>query len=334
MDLELTEEQTQLRDELRRFLTARLPVGSLPGRVDHPGSVDRNLWAELGETGVFSVTLPESAGGLGLGRAEAVIVFEELGRAAVPGPLVQTFLAASLMPGAATGELVIGAVLDEDSLMVEHLEALDGLLVFDAEGVRLTERPAGSVSSRPLDPLTPVHRVAVLGSGRRLGDQAAAATMRQDADLLVAALLVGLGDGAVAMATEYSKNRAQFGRVIGSFQAIKHLLVDSYVWVDVARAAVHAAAVELDELAAPVGAPDSRYDGHTCSVASARVVASSAAARATATAIQVHGGMGYTWELEAHLYLKRVAVLDTTLGSPDASLEHRADELAFEAATT
>jgi alkylation response protein AidB-like acyl-CoA dehydrogenase len=324
VNLELTDDQVQLRDELRRFLADRLPTGTLLAQASHPGAVDRGLWRELAEMGVFSLTLSEASGGLGLGRAEAVVVFEELGRACVPGPLVPTFLAAGLVDGAASGEFVVGGLLDSPEPVIEHLDALDGVLAFDVEGVRLVDPPSGTAFLRPLDPLSPVHRTAPLGSGRRLAGFEVAAVMRRDADLLVAALQVGLGEAAVVMATEYAKSRMQFGRVIGGFQSIKHLLADAAVWIDVARAAVHAAAVEVDELSA---GPGLGFDGHTCSVASARIVASSAANRATATAIQVHGGMGYTWELEAHLFLKRVAVLDNTLGSPDDSLDHRASEL-------
>jgi alkylation response protein AidB-like acyl-CoA dehydrogenase len=123
---------------------------------------------------------------------------------------------------------------------------------------------------------------------------------------------VGLGQAAVDLAVEYAKGRTQFGRAIGSFQALKHLLADAAVGVEVARAAVHAGAVAVDE---------SGDAGGGAGVHAARVVASSAARRATATCIQVHGGMGYTWELDAHLYLKRVLVLDQHPATPDDALE-------------
>jgi alkylation response protein AidB-like acyl-CoA dehydrogenase len=324
MDLELTADQVSLRDELRRFLTDRLGSDALRACAAHPGAVDRALWRELGELGVFSLTLPESDGGVGLGLTEAAIVFEELGRAAVPGPLVATHLAAGAVRGAGAGEVVVGAVAEARPAMVEHLEALDLLLVVRDGGVTGAPAPSGRAAPRPLDPLTPVSIVDELPPGEPLGGDLAA-RLRRDGPLLVAALQVGLGEAAVVLGTDYARQREQFGRPIGSFQAVKHLLADAHVWVDVARAAVHAAAVELDESGGTGGS-------ETCGVDAARVVASRAAAQATAACIQVHGGMGYTWEVDAHLYLKRVAVLDVAFGSADAALERRAGALAAAAA--
>jgi alkylation response protein AidB-like acyl-CoA dehydrogenase len=115
------------------------------------------------------------------------------------------------------------------------------------------------------------------------------------------------------MATAYAKQRQQFGRAIGSFQAVKHLLAEAAVGLEVARAAVDAAAVTLDE--ALLHADIER------AVASARVVASDAARAATRACVQVHGGMGYTWELPAHLLLKRVLVLDQTPTSAEGAVD-------------
>lgn len=314
MDLELTDEQASLRDELRRFLADRLTPEGLRVCATLPGAVDRQLWKELGDLGVFSVTVPEDQGGVGLGLAEAVLVFEELGRAIVPGPLVATFLAAGRVDGAASGERVVGAVVDADPAVVEHLDALDALLVLRGDGLDLVDPPAGArPRGRPLDPLTPVHVAAGPGAGKRVGGSDDVARAREVGGLLVAALQVGLGDAAVSLATAHALERQQFNRAIGSFQAVKHLLADAHVGVDVARAAVHSAAVALDEPG----------DDATCGADSARVVASRAAARATATCVQVHGGMGYTWEVDAHLLLKRAAVLDVAFGSVDDSIDAR-----------
>jgi alkylation response protein AidB-like acyl-CoA dehydrogenase len=122
---------------------------------------------------------------------------------------------------------------------------------------------------------------------------------------------VGLGLAAVELGTGYAVQRRQFGRAIGSFQAVKHLLADAAVGIEVARAAVDAAAVTVDE----------RADAADRAVAAARVVASGGAAAAARACIQVHGGMGYTWELDAHLLLKRVLVLDQTPATVEAALE-------------
>ncbi|HEX6420614.1 MAG TPA: acyl-CoA dehydrogenase family protein [Acidimicrobiales bacterium] len=329
MDFELSGEQQALRAELRRFLDDRVTSEARRAAAEMPGAVDRDLWRELGGMGVFALTLPTSDGGVGLGLADATIVFEELGRAAVPGPTVATLLAAGLgldaSPAAAAGEVVVGLVPSGDPALVEHLAALDALLVVDDDGgVAVTDPPAaGTPVERPLDPLTPVHVVDALPRGRPVGGPEVAGRLRTVGGLLAAALQVGLAEAAVAMATAHARQRTQFGRVIGSFQAVKHLLADAQVQVEVARAAVQAAGVELDDVAAGVG--DAARAQRAADAG--RIVASRAADRATRACVQVHGGMGFTWELDAHLLLKRALVLDAGAGGPDAAVESLAAAL-------
>jgi alkylation response protein AidB-like acyl-CoA dehydrogenase len=129
--------------------------------------------------------------------------------------------------------------------------------------------------------------------------------------LLAAAVQVGLGQGALDLAVVHAGERQQFGRPIGSFQALKHLLADAHAGLEVARSAVWSAAVTLDE-----EGPDADR-----AVAAARVVAGAASVASGKTCVQVHGGMGYTWELDAHLYLKRALVLDVGPGSVDAAVD-------------
>jgi alkylation response protein AidB-like acyl-CoA dehydrogenase len=303
MDLEPTDEQNTLRDELRRFVSARVDHDARWAAAAQPGAVDRDLWRELGSMGVFGLLVAEDAGGVGLGWAEAAIVFEELGRAAVPGPTIATALAATIggldLAGVVDGTTVVGLVEASDPLFVEHLDALDALLVLDGGSVTLADPPKGSAPiEHPLDPLTPLTMLASVPTGRAVAGDGLADHLREGGALLGAAFQVGLGTAALELGTEYAKDREQFGRVIGSFQAVKHILADAAVGLEVARAAVHAAAVARDEEA----------EGHR--IAAARIVASRAAHTATEACIQVHGGMGYTWELDAHLFLKRVLVLD------------------------
>jgi alkylation response protein AidB-like acyl-CoA dehydrogenase len=341
MDFELSDDQVALQGELRRFLADRVTPEARRAVIDMPGAVDRELWRELGGMGVFSLTRPEADGGVGLGFADVTIVCEELGRAAVPGPLLGTFLAAGLRAGdaaadgdpdsdadrdavrdlatrAAAGEAAVGLVPAGEPAFVEHLDGLDALLVVGDDGVALVDPPTGGQPvDRPLDPLTPVHVFDALPAGRTVGAAGDAVPMGNATSLASAALQVGLAEAAVALGTAYAKDRRQFGRVIGSFQAVKHLLADAQVQVEVARAAVHAAGVELDDVLAGDGDP-ARFHR---SLEGARIVASRAADRATRTCIQVHGGMGFTWELDAHLFLKRALVLDVGLGSPDHAIE-------------
>jgi alkylation response protein AidB-like acyl-CoA dehydrogenase len=309
MDFVLNDDQLALQGELRRFLADRLDGEA------RRGGLDRSLWAELGGMGVFALTLPESGGGVGLGTAEAVVVFEELGRAIVPGPLVATCLAAGLVEDAESGEAVVGAIERTPPFVIEHAVGLDSLLVLDGDTVTAVEPPPATPVERPLDPLTPVAFVDALPGGTVL--DVSATSLRKRAALLIAAFQVGLGQAAVDLGVSHALDREQFGRTIGSFQAVKHQLADATVAVEVARAGVHAAAVAADDLDA----------GASRGAAVARIVASHAADRAARTCIQVHGGMGFTWELDAHLLLKRSMVLDRSFGGVEASVEAYAHAL-------
>ena len=156
MDLTLTADQESLQGELRRVLADRCTSERRRAVIGLPGAVDRDLWEQLAGLGVFALCLPETDGGVGLGLADAAVVFEELGRAAVPGPLVATFLAAGLVEGAADGSAVVGMVERGAPRAVEHLDALDALVVVgEALGV-VTDLPMAPAAARPLDPLTPV----------------------------------------------------------------------------------------------------------------------------------------------------------------------------------
>jgi alkylation response protein AidB-like acyl-CoA dehydrogenase len=312
MDFELSDDQAALQQELRRFLETRVTSEARRAAADQPGAVDRALWRELADMGVFGLRLPEADGGVGLGLAEAAIVFEELGRVAAPGPLIATHVAASagLVDGAASGQTVVGLLpADAHPVLVEHLDGLDTLLVVGPDAVeRVDPAPRGATGhpvERPLDPLTPVHLLDAVPHGDPIGG-ADVVRLVQDAGLLAAAFQVGLAETAVQMGTQYAKERKQFDRPIGSFQAVKHLLADAQVSVEIARAAVHAAAVVENDARAVHGA---------------RIVASRAAHRATTACIQVHGGMGYTWELDAHLLLKRALVLDVAVPPTERSID-------------
>src|SRR5438874_5415071 len=172
MDFELSADQIALRDELRHVLTAQCGSNNRKAAAGLPGAIDRGLWKTLADLGVFALCVDEGQGGVGLGRADATVVFEELGRALVPGPVVATFLAAAVIEGAASGGAVVGAVDRGHPLMVEHLEGLDVLLLVDADTVgRADPRTVrGTPMARPLDPLTPVHLVDTIGEAIPAGD--------------------------------------------------------------------------------------------------------------------------------------------------------------------
>ncbi|MFI1483054.1 acyl-CoA dehydrogenase family protein [Streptomyces sp. NPDC020747] len=278
MDFQLTDDQRALRAGVRELLVRRFGREQLRAAVDAPG-LDRALWRELGEAGFFALRLPEAEGGVGLGLPEAVLAFEEAGRALLTGPLVATHLAAGEVPGAATGESVVAAV---DGTLVEWLD--------EADVVR--GDVTGAVAMRSADPLTPLHRVPRLAPP----DPVAA--------LLTAAEQLGSASRTCELAVQHARTREQFGRPIGAFQAVKHLCSEMLVRVEVARGAVYAAAVTADPL----------------DIAAAGLLADEAAERGARDCLQVHGGMGFTWESDVHLHLKR-AWLRARRGQSAAEVE-------------
>ncbi|MFD7325420.1 acyl-CoA dehydrogenase family protein [Streptomyces sp. NPDC059875] len=319
MDFRLTDDQKALKAGVRELLAGRFDRDALRAAVDSGGGLDRALWRELGAAGFFALRLPEAEGGVGLGLPEAVLVFEEAGRVLLPGPLIATHVAAGSVDGAAEGEVVVTAV---DGGVVEWLDEADVVL----------GDVTGAVAVRSVDPLTPLHRLpgpvgaGVMGGtgphGRRsvvptlpqaLGFARAGGTPIAPAErlpttgegvggaaermpttevLLTAAEQLGSASRTTEMAVSYARTREQFGQPIGAFQAVKHLCAQMLVRTEVARAAVYAAAVTGD----PV------------EIAGAKLLADEAAVGCARDCLQVHGGMGFTWEADVHLHLKRAWV--------------------------
>ncbi|MFE6697624.1 acyl-CoA dehydrogenase family protein [Streptomyces sp. NPDC057718] len=311
MDFQLSDDQRALRSGMRDLLGAVFDRDRLWAAVERGGALDRSLWRELGAAGFFALRLPEEAGGVGLGLPEAVLLFEEAGRALLPGPLVATHLAAGLVKGAAEGEAVVTAV-DAD-LPVAHLAGADAVLV-DADAVlvgaevvtgeALRDFVAAARPVRSMDPLTPLHRAGA-ADAPTAAERTRAATvrtpaatehapahagrLRYEAALLTAAEQLGSAARTTEAAVQHAGDREQFGCPIGSFQAVKHLCADMLARTEPARAAVYAAAVTGD----PV------------EIAAAKLLADEAAVRNARDCLQIHGGMGFTWEADVHLHLKR-----------------------------
>jgi alkylation response protein AidB-like acyl-CoA dehydrogenase len=322
MNFDLDDDERALQQGIRELCRGRAPSDRIRAAAGTSG-VDRDLFLELGEAGVFALTLPEDRGGLGLGATHATVVFEELGRALVPGPLVATHLGAVMHVGGAQSGKTIVTSIDEDGSVITHLSASDVIVVVGDLDLFTTE-PAEFIeianrSLRPLDPLTPVHTLThepQKGSGLAYADDAL--RWRRHEKLLNSALLLGNALGSLELATAYAKQREQFGRPIGSFQAVKHLLADALTRAEVARAAVYAAACHLDD-------PD--LGDVDTALAGAALLAADAAIKNGKTSIQVHGGMGFTWEVDAHLYLKRATVLAAAVGGVAANEERMAESL-------
>jgi alkylation response protein AidB-like acyl-CoA dehydrogenase len=328
MDFRVDDAQRELAEGIRAVVAGRLPLERIRAREGDERTIGAEDWAALGETGVFALTLPEPAG-TGLGLADAAVVFEELGRALVPGPLVGTFLAAALelVPGASDGRAMVGLCHGASAppWLVEHLSSLNAAFFLPAGAVgggrslitAIRDAPTAQRVAAPLDPLTPLWQLPELPAGRPLEDPEG--RLFRDGGILTAALQVGHAAETLDLAVAYAKERHQFGKPIGSFQAVKHLCADMLVRAEVARAAVHAAACLADDPAVLGAEADAA--GRTPlawmqrAVAGAKLLADEAAVANARTAIQVHGGMGYTWEVPLHLHLKRSHVLATTFGT-------------------
>jgi alkylation response protein AidB-like acyl-CoA dehydrogenase len=305
VDLTLTPDQEDLRDGIRRLCAGRFPMARIRA-AETTGGIDPDGWQDLVDAGVFALRLPD---GLGLGVVEAAAVFEELGRALVPGPLVGTLVAAAWSAGPVTVAMANGG---RGGLVVGHLDAARAVLVVEPERAVLWEVVwlEGIKGLAPIDPLTPVSFVpasaaASIGRGRVVVEGTDALRLRAEATVLTAALLVGIAAAVQDLAVAYVAQRQQFGRPVGSFQAVKHLAADMLVRTELARSATYAAAAHLDE-----GLPDPGRP-----VAAAKAMAGEAAIRNGEAAVQAHGGMGFTWEVDVHLYLKRAWVLDQAWGS-------------------
>ncbi len=324
MDFRPSTDQKALQEGIRSFCNDRMNADSLH-RIAETGGFDRDLWKQLAELGVFQLRNDERRGGLGLGAADAALVFEELGRRLVPGPLVFSELASEFVSGAASGELVVAgldlmAAASEPHLL-EYPDHADLLLLLREDGIRSVEVRELKLHAidQPLDPLTPIARVESLPEGTRIADAADARRLRHQGMARAAAQLLGIAEATLEIALDYAKQREQFGRTIGSFQAIKHLLADMFARQELARAAVYAAGATLD--APEVGDVETAVRG-------AKLVASDAAMKNARTCIQIHGGMGYTWEVVDHYYLKRCWVLENSFGNTSEHSLRIAEKLA------
>jgi alkylation response protein AidB-like acyl-CoA dehydrogenase len=287
MDLELGDDQLALRDGIAALLDGRFDSARVRG------GFDRAMFDELAGAGVFSLRRD------GFSWADAVVVFEQLGQFCVPGPLVGSLLGGD--------DRVTGIVARGRPAWVEHLDVVDTLLVVDDDGVwRVDPRQLDAEPSPwPLDPCTPIARVHELPQGEWVGD---ARDMRLAGTALTAALQLGLAARLTDMSVEYAKGREQFDRPIGGFQAVKHMLADMVVRTEVARAAVYAAGAHLDA---------TELGGRDRTISTAKLIAGEAAVANGKSATQVHGGMGFTWEVDVHLYLKRAWLLDTHFGTAE-----------------
>lgn len=320
MDFGLTDDQREIQRTARELLARR----ATPERVrEHAEAcrADSELWRELGELGWAGIAVAEEHGGQGLGGVELAILCEELGRAIAPVPFLGTVLAATLvehagseaqrerwLPSLADGS-VVGAI-GAPGLVAGADGA--GLIVLVEDGTaRLL--PAGEASVESAASIDPTRPAAIVdagpGDGEALAGDVEAALDR--ALVAVSAELVGVCASALEMTVNYVKERRQFGSPVGAFQAVSHRCAQMLLDTESARAAVSWAAWAAD--ADPERLPEA--------AAMAKAAASDAGRDVTAAAIQLHGGIGFTWEADVHWLYKRAQVDALLLGGPG---HHRA----------
>lgn len=339
MNLLPSADQITLTAAAAEFCASELPIHTIRDRRNESTAVAAETWVGAAELGLLGISADERVGGAGLGPDDEVLVFRELGRALSPGPFLGSVLGAraaahrgdvELATAIIEGRVTVGlALVAHAQLTPEGLSGqlrlldaagADYVLALNSDGVGLVD--AANVRDieaiECLDPGSRLSAAVADAAPVRHWVPSAEAPIWLHALLLVAALQVGIAEAARDLAIEHAKNRVQFDRPIGANQAIKHRCVDMAVSCDAALqqtlyAAVSLAAVEVD----------ARFH-----VLAAKTVAGSAAVTNAAAAIQVLGGIGYTWEHDIHLYLKRAHLLEHVFASPR---EHLADLLAQKA---
>ncbi|MFJ7154856.1 acyl-CoA dehydrogenase family protein [Streptomyces sp. NPDC101118] len=301
-----TEEQSDFARSLGTMLAgADVPAAARAWASGERGP-GRALWARLAELGVFALAVPEAYEGLGPLPVELAVAFVELGRYGVPGPVVETAAAGVLLggagggaakrwlPGVAAGECVV-TLAGPGSPYALDAEAADLVLVA-GDGGGLRAAPGHGPVRVSADP---VRRLAEPSAGgEELG--AAEGPVWLWPALLTAAQALGVGEALLARTVEYVKQRSQFGAPVGGFQAVKHRLADTLLALEFARPLVFGAAVTLSPR----------------DVAGAKLAAGEAAYRAARTALQLHGAVGYTDELDLSLWLRKARPLRDAWGGP------------------
>jgi hypothetical protein len=351
MHFAFTEQQEEFRQAVRQVLAKECTTDRLRAAYDAPAARTPR-WATLAGLGVTGLSVPEAYGGLGLGLVDLVLLLEEAGAVGLPEPLVDTTaLAAPLLVGVQTaGHGAVDTPRDQRASRLDAwlagiadgtvtaavgpvphgthpvpIAGADGadLLVLYSTGdgdtgaeVHVVE--AGAVTVRTVSSLDPTRRLGIphwapTADTLVLSGPPAAAAIRSLTDraaVAVGAELLGLTSTMIDTAAEYARERRQFGAPIGSFQAVKHLLAGARVALEFARPVVYAAAWSLDH----------HTDDASRSASVAKAYASDAAVEAARVSLQVHGAIGYTWECDLQLFLKRAWALSESWGS---AAEHR-----------
>ena len=323
MEFGLSEEQQELAATVRSLLGKRADSAAVRAAVDSDAGYDEALWQTLCEQiGAAALGVPEEYDGAGFTLFESMIVLEEVGRSLAPSPLLSSVVTAEallagadddakkrLLPRIALGEVAALALDDDPVLFGDQADIL--IAVRDDELVELDPSSSAGKWLPSMDQTLHLGSLDASG-GTRIGDGTVA---RERAQLVgavgVAALQAGLAARALEMTVEYSKQRVQFGRPIGSFQALKHRMADMLVLLEMSRSASWAASYALSS-----GADNAAQLAHV-----AKSYCSEALNTIAAETVQLHGGIAITWEHDAQLVFKRAHALAQLFGQPH---QHRA----------
>jgi alkylation response protein AidB-like acyl-CoA dehydrogenase len=332
VDLLPSSDQLDLTRTTAAFLAEQIPVSTIRRRRGETASISAKMWRACAELGLLGLSAAEDAGGSGLGVDDEALVFRELGRGLAAGPFVSSVLAARLAERAGDLALAGSIVAGEVTVGLARRRTATGsgdpvqdgaFYLFDAPDAAFVllaeDGGAGLVAVSELSDVEPascldpgVRLATAVASGVRpaLWRADAAESINRHGQVLVSAMLVGIAEAARDMSVEHAKNRVQFGRPIGVNQAVKHACADMAVDSEAALQQTLFAAIGLRS-----GRPDAEF-----SALSAKVVAARAAIGNARSAIQVFGGMGYTDEQDAHLFLRRAHVLDQWFGTRTGNL--------------
>ena len=322
MEFAFSEDQRLMQEAVGEMLAGECPHEALAAAWETDTGEVAGLWGQLGELGVLGLTTPEEHGGLGLGPLDLVLLLEECGRYAVPEPIADIVAVAApllaelggpvakeWLPRLASGEARVAVGL-ECNPVVAHAAVADLFLLQRGDEVHAVA--AADVEVKRQESVDGGRRIYTVdwspGDGTRIADgevgRAALARAADRGAAAAAAELLGLGRQLIDLTVEYAKGRVQFGQPIGAFQAVKHHLANAHTKLEFARPPVYHAAYVLSE--SPGEA--------SLAVSTAKALAADAAHECFRTALQCHGAIAYTYEYHAHMWMKRVLVLERQYG--------------------
>jgi len=350
MKFELSEDQALLRQSTRDFLSSEWPLERARKVMEHePRGYEPADWQRFAEMGYLGLILPPNAGGQGLGAIELAIVLEEVGRACMPGPYLDVVLAAAVLvaagghdallkdigagkklvtvaredapfrSGKATATRFEGGRVGGTKYFVPFAAQVDALIVATPDQLCLVQKPFAAIEMPTIDPAQRFAEVKLDNPATAIGSTSLLAAIDRLAAVGASAMLLGLMSRALEMTLEYTQTRQTFKRPIGSFQALQHRLADMLLKTESTRSAVYRAAWchATGDSDAPLAC------------AAAKAYAGDAARLVCGEAIQMHGGIGFTWELDLHFYFKRAKTLEQFYGSTEVQLEQALTAAGF-----